>query len=182
MPCLRVWLVASVALQLIGRARDPARSQLRVDMLGKLASRSMRRLQSGDVTRDSRVLRILPITQQMQLVAAIAFVLAPAPADGQTERHLRPADDLVIEMMNTRTHALAEYMRCLEGNGLDTPCEPPRPIQLPPRRATAQDRSAQSEAMIESAARMLKNAEMRAIKAHAKCVPRKQAQRCGPPP
>jgi hypothetical protein len=39
-----------------------------------------------------------------------------------------------------------------------------------------------SESIVDSAARMLKDAEMRAIKAHAKCVKTKQSDRCGPPP
>lgn len=125
----------------------------------------------------------LAIAQRLQFVAIVAFIFAPAAAVGQSERHPQSDDDsLVIEMMHAQSRAFEEYARCLEGNGLLTPCAPPRPIQLPPRRETARDRSEQSEAMIESAARALENAEMRAIKAHAKCVHEKQIQRCGPPP
>jgi hypothetical protein len=109
--------------------------------------------------------------------------LAPAAADLQTEHRFRPGDDsLVIAMMNARTHALDEYVRCLDGSAVVTLCVPPRPIQLPPQDDASQDRRRQQEAMIESAARSLKDAEMRAIKAHAECVRNKQAERCGRPP
>jgi hypothetical protein len=45
-----------------------------------------------------------------------------------------------------------------------------------------EDQDVHSESIVDSAARMLKDAEMRAIKAHAKCVKTKQSDRCGPPP
>ena len=121
----------------------------------------------------------------MQHLAIVALIVA-APISAfaqQTERHHQAADDsILIKLMNAQTNALEEYTRCLEVSTVATPCEPPRPLQLPPTQEPLRDRAAYSEATIDSAARTLKDAEIRAIKAHAHCVTAKQSEMCGPAP
>ena len=119
----------------------------------------------------------------MQHLAIVALIVA-APISAfaqQTEQHHQAADDsIVIKLMSAQTHALEEYTRCLEDS--TTPCEPPRPLQLPPTQEPLRNRPAYSEAVMASDARALKDAEIRAIKAHAHCVRTKQSEMCGPSP
>jgi hypothetical protein len=121
----------------------------------------------------------------MQHLAIVALIIAtPISAFAQhTEGHNQAAEDsILIKMMNVQTHALEEYARCLEDAGVATPCEPPRPLQLPVTQEPLRDRAAHSEATIDSAAHTLKDAQIRAIKAHAHCVTAKQSEMCGPAP
>jgi hypothetical protein len=121
----------------------------------------------------------------MQYLAIVALIVA-APISAfaqQTERHHQAANDsILIKLMNAQTHAFEEYTRCLENSTVAAPCEPPRPLQLPPTQEPLADRAAYSEAVVASVARALRDAEIRAIKAHAHCVRTKQSEMCGRAP
>ncbi|HET8875858.1 MAG TPA: hypothetical protein VFO53_05965 [Casimicrobiaceae bacterium] len=120
-------------------------------------------------------------TQCLAIIAlAAAFPIAAyaAHTEGATQA---PEDSLLIKMLNAQIHALDGYERCLEGEGLPAPCEPPRPLQLPARELTA-DRGAHRDALIGSAERSLKEAELHAIRTHARCMKTRQSGTCGPAP
>ena len=124
----------------------------------------------------------LRATHRFALIALVAA--EPIAAFGeQIDGRTRAADDSVlIKMMNAQIHVLEEYTRCLEARGTAVPCHPPRPLQLALVQDPPQDQDVHSESIVDSAARMLKDAEMRAIEAHARCVKTKGSNQCGPPP
>lgn len=134
--------------------------------------------------RRARVHWSRSIVSMQQFAIVVLIAAAPALAFGkQTEGDDRATDEsFLIKMMNAETRALDDYARCLEDHGIATPCAPPRPLQLPPTREPPQEHGAHGEAMLDSAARALGDAEIRAIKAHANCVRSKQAELCGPSP
>jgi hypothetical protein len=113
------------------------------------------------------------------LLAAESIAASGARIDARN--HI-PDDAVLVRMMNAQIHVLEGYTRCVEGLGATTPCQPPRPLQLPPMQEALQDQDVHGESMVDSVAQTLKEAEMRAIKAHAKCMRLKQSSRCGPPP
>ena len=123
----------------------------------------------------------LEAVRRITLIALVAA--APTAASGrQTDiRDHTPDDSVLVRMMNAQVHVLEEYTRCVEGPGTAAPCQPPRPLQLAPIQDSPHDEDVHGESMVDSAARMLKNAEMRAIEGHAKCVKMKRSG-CGPPP
>jgi hypothetical protein len=133
------------------------------------------------VGKRSLTAAIVPM-QHLAIVALIA--VAPISAFGQhTESDNQAAEDsILIKMMNAQAHALEEYARCLEETSVATPCEPPRPLQLPPTQEPLRDHDAHSAPLIDWAARTLKDAEIHAIKAHVHCVRTKQSEMCGPAP
>lgn len=135
------------------------------------------------VARTSRNWSLRPSIVLIQRLALVALIAA-APAFGeQSDNRNEGVDDsLLIKLMRAQTHAVEEYARCLEDGGSATPCDRPRPLQLPPIQEPSEDQGTHSEAMLDSAARVLKDAEIRAIKAHAKCMKMKQSERCGPSP
>lgn len=112
------------------------------------------------------------------LAAAFPIAALAAHTEGANQA---PEDSLLIKMLNAQIHALEGYERCLQGEGLPAPCEPPRPLQLPAQELTA-DRGAHGDALIGSAERSLKEAELHAIRTHAHCMKTRQSETCGPAP
>ena len=119
---------------------------------------------------------------RLALIALIAAEPIAASGEQIDGRNHTTDDAVLVKMMNAQIHVLEEYTRCLEDRGTATACRPPRPLQLALMQNAPEDQDVHSESIVDSAARMLKDAEMRAIKAHAKCVKTKQSDRCGPPP
>ena len=115
------------------------------------------------------------------LIALIAAEPIAASGEQIDGRNHATDDAVLVKMMNAQIHVLEEYTRCVEGLGTAAPCQPPRPLQLAPIQDSPHDEDVHGESMVDSAARMLKNAEMRAIEGHAKCVKMKRSG-CGPPP
>jgi hypothetical protein len=116
------------------------------------------------------------------LISLIAAEATAASGEPIEARNRTRDDSVLVRMINAQIHVLEEYTRCVEGPGATAPCQPPRPLQLPPMQDAVQDQDVHGESMVDSAARTLKEAEMRAIKAHAKCERLKKSSRCGPPP
>jgi hypothetical protein len=125
------------------------------------------------------LMKILSIAQ-IQLAASVVLVVASVGLHAQPDRSVQsPATSLVVGMMNARTHALNEYVQCLEEASTVSHCEPPRPLQL---SVLNNAQRTQSEPLINLAAGELKKAELHAIRAHSDCVQRKRAEQCGPAP
>ena len=116
------------------------------------------------------------------MIALIAAEPIAASAEQIDGRSHTTDDAVLVKMMNAQIHVLEEYTRCLEDRGTATACRPPRPLQLALVQDAPEDQDVHSESIVDSAARMLKDAELRAIKAHTKCVTAKQPNRCGPAP
>lgn len=91
-------------------------------------------------------------------------------------------ESLLIEMMSAQMRALDAYTACLEGRSDVAPCAPPRPLQLPPLQDAPDGHDAQGASAIDAASHRLKDAEIRALRAHAKCVRTTPSAACGPPP
>jgi hypothetical protein len=122
------------------------------------------------------------VRMQCRAIIALAAAFPIAAFAAHPEGGNQAAEDsLLIKMLNAQIHALEGYERCLEGGGVPAPCEPPRPLQLPARELTA-DPSARGDALIGSAERSLKEAELHAIRTHAHCMKTRQSETCGPPP
>jgi hypothetical protein len=123
----------------------------------------------------------IALLRRLTLIAAVGA----APAFGeQTDSHNQAAQDdsLAIKLIHAQIDALQDYERCLQGDGIRTPCRPPRPLQVTLLQQPSEDDATHSESMLDSAARMLRDAELRVIKAHSKCIKTQQAEMCGPAP
>lgn len=123
-----------------------------------------------------------PRLRMPHLAIVAAFAVAPGSAWAQQHesRDQVAEDSLVIKMVHAQIHALDDYARCLERPSLTTPCEPPRPLQLPVRQEPAGGGRASGEALIDSAQRSLRDAEIRAINARTHCLRTRQSRMCGP--
>jgi hypothetical protein len=112
------------------------------------------------------------------LVAA-APIVHGAPSTGNDSQAANDATK--IKLLTAQIHAVQRYVSCLENAGDGGPCEPPRPLQLPPTLGSPSDRPFHIQANMDSAKHDLIELEARATRAHVECV-RKRRDGCGPPP
>jgi hypothetical protein len=121
----------------------------------------------------------------MHHLATAALVAALPIAHGAqstAKDNSQAANDATkIKLITAQIHVVQTYVSCLEIISDGGPCEPPRPLQLPPTLESPSDRPPHIQANMDSVKHDLIELEARATKAHVECV-RKRRDGCGPPP